>query len=709
MMRFSAYLGKRLVQMRMQQMLRNRDVVKDESPMHLKLPPSDEPSLAKRLLAELTLQEKISLLSGVNEFCIPGVERVGLKPVWSSDATLALRGWKAPVTVFPASVSMAATFNTDLVTLVGDAIGSECRSLGIGILLAPGVNLARVPICGRNFEYFGEDPYLSGEMAAAYVTGVQQHPVIATVKHFALNNSEYDRHKTNSMIDERTLRELYLPAFKRALEAGSLAVMTSYNQVNGTYASEHPYLLEGILRGEWQFNGLVISDWNSLYSTDGVLKCGADLEMPGGKYLTKEAVMDALERGVVDETAIDQKVGHLLSSYEKAGLFACPMVDATQEVGCSEHHATALQVAREGIVLLQNKDQALPLKEHWNICIGGDNAFRVAQGGGSSMVQWEQSPQSLASLVEGSCTFLPRYWYYLRSYRKRVASSDAVILVVGFNHIEESEAYDRPWQLDHHTLASIKHATSCNERVILVVQSGGAVDMAQLQGQVSAILWTSYLGCETAQALKDVLYGVVSPSGKLPFSIASSLADYRSMRTYPKDYASFSLARIHVGQGKANVRTVRAMQYTENLMVGYRQFDSEGPNPLFCFGHGLSYSSFSYHDLSVKEGENGAFHLSFFVKNTGLVDAPEVAQLYIAPLDPQIYRPKQELKRFEKLFLKAGEQRSVVWEVDEQAFARWDQEHWKFVSDSGNYAFRVGSSSRDIRLEQVVVYAKRKP
>ncbi len=226
-------------------------------------------------MLSLPLKKKITLLSGQDEFCIPGIPRVGLKPVWTSDATLGLRGgWNAPVTDFPASVAMAATWDTPLLTKVGGEHigGAECRALGIGgVLLGPGgVNLARVPICGRNFEYFGEDPLLAGRMAAAYIQGVQTHPpVITTVKHFACNNSEYDRHKSNSVVDERTLRELYLPAFKYALDAGSLGVMTSYNQVNGTYASEHAYLLEGILRGEWQFDGLVISDWNSLYSTDG--------------------------------------------------------------------------------------------------------------------------------------------------------------------------------------------------------------------------------------------------------------------------------------------------------------------------------------------------------------------------------------------------------------------------------------------------------
>nr|WP_319776242.1 glycoside hydrolase family 3 N-terminal domain-containing protein [uncultured Sphaerochaeta sp.] len=416
--RWLSKLGKRVVQVRMHQMLKNRDAQQDYEPMKLQLPPSKESSKAKQLLALLSLEEKITVLSGQDEFCIPGIERVGLKPVWTSDATLGLRGWNAPVTDFPASISMAASWNTFLLAKVGECIGSECRSLGIGVLLGPGVNLARVPVCGRNFEYFGEDPLLAGKMAAAYIKGVQTHPVITTVKHFACNNSEYDRHKSNSVVDERTLRELYLPAFKYALDAGSLGVMTSYNQVNGTYASEHAYLLEEILRGEWHFDGLVISDWDSLYSSDGVLSSGVDLEMPAGKYLKREKVLEAISRGVVTEEAIDSKALHLFTAYERAGLFDCPLADPALEVGNDKHREIALQVAQEGVVLLKNKDVALPLDPSLKLCIGGDNASRVAQGGGSSMIQWEKPPKTFVSLMEDKATSLPRHWYRSASYRR---------------------------------------------------------------------------------------------------------------------------------------------------------------------------------------------------------------------------------------------------------------------------------------------------
>ena len=700
---------KQVIQMRMTHLLANRSYALDHEPMQLQLPQSKEKSVAKRLVSAMTLDEKISLLSGRDEFCIPGIERLGLKPVWSSDATMGLRGWKAPVTDFPAAVALAATFDDELMTRVGRVMGCECRALGIGILLGPGVNIARVPVCGRNFEYFGEDPYLAGEMAGRYISGVREYPVITTVKHFACNNSEFDRHKSDSVVDERTLRELYLPAFKRSLEAGSLGIMTSYNQVNGTYASEHPYLIGSILRGEWGFDGLVVSDWNSLYSTDGALKDGVDLEMPQARYFTKERVLDALARKVVTEQDIDTKVLHLLTSYEKAGLFVVPMADPACQVGTRENRDAALDAAIGAPVLLKNKAQALPLSPSLKLCIGGSNAYTVAQGGGSSMVQFETKPQTFASLMQEKGAFLlPKRWFTQKRCKQRVSSCDAVVLVVGFEHTEESEAYDRPWTLNRADLKAIEAVARLNKRTIVVVQSGSAVEMESWHDQVAAILYTSFLGSSTAQALKTLLFGEVSPSGKLPFTQARCLSDYRSMRAYPRDFDTVTVDRIKKGQGDPKVREVEKLCYTEALMVGYRQFDTEGPEPLYCFGFGLSYTTFSYTDLQVKELSQGTWQLTMKLTNTGNFPASEVAQLYIQPLQPAVFRPAQELKGYRKVFLQPQEAKDVFFTVEATAFERWDLNAWKFVSDEGLYELRIGSSSRDIRLKCVVEYKKRK-
>lgn len=700
---------KQIIQKRMQQMLTSRSFVLDYEPMKLLLPTSEETSLAKRLVAAMTLEEKISLLCGIDEFCIPGIERVGLKPVWSSDATIGLRGWKAPVTDFPASIALASTFDDELLQQIGQVMGAECRSLGVGVLLGPGVNIQRVPICGRNFEYFGEDPYLAGCMAAQYIKGVRTYAVITTVKHFACNNSEYDRHKSNSEVDERSLRELYLSSFKKALEAGSLGIMTSYNQVNGTYASEHPYLIGAILRGEWGFDGLVVSDWNSLYSTDMALKNGVDLEMPQGKYFTKERVLDALQRSVIRVQDIDSKVLHLLSSYEKGGLFAVPMADRNCHVGTKEHRDVALKAAFGSVVLLKNEQQALPLSDSMRLCIGGGNAFKVAQGGGSSMVQWETRPQTFAqSMQKQGATLLPKRWFMHTKWKRSVRECDAVVLVVGFDNIEESEAYDRPWSLTPLDRKAIDMAAKLNKRTVVVVQSGGALEMESWHHNVSAILSTSFLGSSTSEALQAILFGAVSPSGKLPYTQAHHLHDYRSMRAYPKDFDTVTVDRIKKGQGDPNVREVGKLCYTEGLMVGYRQFDTERIEPLFCFGHGLSYTSFSYDQLRVIQLGEGTWQLSFWLTNTGTFAASEVVQLYVSPLEPAIFRPCQELKGYQKVFLEPKAAKEVVFSLDAKAFEHWDLNAWAFVSDEGSYEVRIASSSRDIRLKAVVEYKKRK-
>lgn len=701
---------KRVIQKRMMQMLESRSFTVDYESMQLLLPHDTEASLAKRLLREMTLEEKIALLSGRDEFCIPGIERLGLKPVWTSDATIGLRGWKTVVTDFPAAIALASTFDHELLYQVGRVMGHECRALGVGVLLGPGVNIARVPVCGRNFEYFGEDPYLAGEMAASYIRGVRTYPVITTVKHFACNNSEYDRHKSNSEVDERSLRELYLPAFKKAWEAGSLGIMTSYNQVNGTYTSEHPYLIASILREEWGFDGLVVSDWNSLYSTDGALKNGVDLEMPAPRYFTRELVLDALDRGAATQEDIDAKVLHLLTSYEKAGLFSVPMADRSCKAGTRENREVALNAALGAPVLLKNEGQALPLSPFLRLCIGGSNACRVAQGGGSSMVQLENAPPTVAELMQKEgALLLPKRWFDCPRFKQQVRKSDAVVLVVGFDHIEESEAYDRPWTLDKADLKAIKTAVRLNKRTIVVVQSGSAVEMGSWQDGVAAILYTSFLGSSTAQALKALLFGQASPSGKLPFTQARYLHEYRAMRSYPKDFDSVTIDRIKKGQGDPKVRQVQKLCYSEALMTGYRQFDTEGPEPLYCFGHGLSYSSFSYDSAGVKALEEGRWNLSVTITNTGSCPAAEVVQLYVHPLDPVIFRPTQELKGFCKVFLQSKESKEVCLTVNETAFERWDLDAWKFVSDEGQYELRIGSSSRDIRCRVVVDYKKRKP
>ena len=696
----------------MQEMLSPNPPKVDGSAMQLRLPPSEGKPLATRLVEALDEDEKLSLLSGVNEFCIPGVERLGLKPVWTSDASMGLRGWKAPVTDFPAMVAMAATFDRDLLARVGSVLGKECRALGIGVLLGPGVNMARVPVCGRNFEYCGEDPYLAGEIAACYIQGVQSEGVIATVKHYACNNSEFDRHKSNSVVDERSLREIYLPAFKRAVEAGALAVMTSYNQVNGTYASEHPYLLDVILRNEWSFDGLVISDWNSLYSTKMALNDGVDLEMPAPKWFAPDKVKKALKEGSVPIASVDAKLLHLFTSYEKAGLFTRALVDPAIQVGCKAHSELALTVARESVVLLKNETALLPLEKNANmvICIGGSNAFKVASGGGSSHIIPLERKDSFADAMlreEGvEVVLLPSHWQRKRYYRDRVASSDAVIMVTGFDHILESEAYDKPWSLPKGEVSAIRGARELNKSCIVVVQSGGAVHLTPFIDTIPSALYAFFLGSSTVAALADIIFGRANPSGKLPFTLAKELGDYQSMKNYPRDHAYTSLKRIRGGQGDPTKRFVQNLEYNEALMVGYRQFDTERQEVLYPFGHGLSYADFAYSDLSLVHQGDAKVKVSLLVENRGEVEGATVVQLYVHELDPAFFGPVQELKGFAKIRLAPKQKAKVEFALSEDAFSHYRTDEWKFVVTEGQFEIRVGESSRDIRLHGIVGLGK---
>jgi beta-glucosidase len=698
---------RRLVQKKMIAMLAPREVLTDTEPMSLVLKPGASLPLPQRILAEMTDAEKLNLISGVDEFCIPGISRLGLKPVWTSDATMGLRGWKTKVTDFPATIAMAASFDRDLIKEVGTTLGEECRALGVGILLGPGINIARIPTCGRNFEYCGEDPYLAGEIASSYIQGVQSKGIIATVKHFACNNSEYDRHKCNSVVDERTLRELYLPAFKKAVESGALGLMTSYNQVNGIYCSEHPYLLGEILRNEWGFEGLVVSDWNSLYSTVDAACSGVDLEMPGPKWFAPEKLAKAISEGKVSMADIDAKLLHIFTSYEKAGIFNRPMVDSEAKVGTAGHFALAQRLARESIVLLKNTGNLLPLRKSkpMVVCVGGRNAFQTPSGGGSSMIQFDQPPISLAQKLLGEgleVVLLPSLWWKKKAYREKVKNCNAIVFSTGFDNIYESESYDRQWQLPKNEVEEIHRIADLNENLVVILHGGGDMETSSWLSSTKSVLHAFYLGSSTATALADILFGRCNPCGKLPFTMAKAFSDYRSVSHYPRDYDSMSVKRIQGGQGDPKKRFVWDMAYTENLMVGYRLFDTQRIEVAFPFGHGLSYSTFSYSGLQLEKHSDFSVSISFTVTNTGKVAGKETVQVYVHEELPDVYRPQQELKQFEKVSLEVGEAKEIRLLLLADAFCHYDTKTWKFVTGGGRFALSIGSSSRDIRLQAMV-------
>ncbi len=708
-------LIRKIVQKKMDDILATRPPVvpgsEDGVQAELKLPvqkgTKKASTRAQQLVAAMTEEEKLSFVSGVDNFCVRGVPRLGLPRIWTSDATSGVRGLDITVTDLPANVAMTATWNPELIGRAAAMVGEECRATGIGVLLAPGVNIARIPVCGRNFEYMGEDPYLAGEMAAAYIQGTQSQGVITTVKHFACNNSDYDRHKTDSVVDERTLREIYLPAFKRAIEAGSLGLMTSYNQINGEYGSENEYLVEEVLRKEWGFDGLVISDWDSLYSTEGPAKHGVDLEMPWGKWMGPEKLKAAIEAGKITIEDIDRKVLHILTAFERAGLLDRPLADPAATVATQDHRLIADAVADEAVVLLKNVDDYLPLKNRplRKIIITGRNAKEIPTGGGGSSyikptIQIPTLEEELKKrLPDCRVVTLAEDWDKRKDDCGDVAVADLVCIVTGYDRIYESEGYDRIWKLPPHEAARIRKARRLNKDLVVILYSGGDLETSSWIDAPAAVLNAFYLGTGAAQAIAKILVGEVNPSGKLPFTMAKDYHDYRSTSYFPRNGGKMSPSRIQGGQGDPTKRKVWPINYAEGLMVGYRNFDTEGVAVQYPFGHGLSYTSFEYGDLTVEQPETDELvRISCKVTNTGKCAGAETIQLYVHEQDPEVFRPDQELKGFKKIFLAVGESEKITFALRKDAFSWYDIDSAGWKMKSGMFDLRIGSSSRDIRL-----------
>ncbi|MCY1152783.1 MAG: beta-glucosidase [Sphaerochaetaceae bacterium] len=657
----------------------------------------------KKLISQMTLDEKIDYISGINEFCIRGIERLNLKEIWTTDATAGVRGWDEKVTVFPSPIAMAATFNRDLVSKVSSEICKETKAVGASILLAPGVNIARVPTCGRNFEYFGEDPYLSGEMAKAYIEAANKEGVVTTVKHFACNNSDYDRHKADSVVDERTLHEIYLPAFKKAVDSGTLGVMTSYYLINGVYASENEYLIETILRKKWDFKGFVISDWTSVYSTINAVKHGVDLEMPKGVWFTKDKIMDALNNNKINEADIDKKIFNILTVVKKAGLLDDDKQVSTFELHSKAAQDAAYQVAIESITLLKNDNNLLPLDKSKvkTIVIIGKNRDVIPSGGGSSHIIPKVKMVSLEEKLKGEnfeVESFNRKWFKDKVKREIVRNSDLVIIKTGFDNVDESEAYDRDYEIDNKEVKTIIEANKLNKNTITIINSGGAfnpnwVDKAQ------TLLLSYYLGEKESDALFDIIFNKVSPCGKLPFTIAKKFEDYESTKYYYQDYNKFSVKRIRKGQGNPNIRKIKKIEYKEGLLVGYRDFRTNNKEVAFDFGFGLSYATFKYSNLDlIKDGDK--ILVNFSIENTSEVDAKETAFIFVHAIDSRVFRVEEELKGFEKVELNANEKKSVSIKLNLDAFKYYSEEKHDWVLESCNFEIRVNSSANKIELRE---------
>ncbi|MBZ5584441.1 MAG: glycoside hydrolase family 3 C-terminal domain-containing protein [Acidobacteriia bacterium] len=690
--------------------------------------PGNEAASEKRvsdLLRRMTLEEKVAMLAGAGWMETVAHPRLGIPAIKMADGPMGVRSWLGtsaatsaaakPITstAFPSGIAMAATWDPELVQREGKTIGQEAKALGRDMLLGPTVNIARAPLWGRNFEGYGEDPYLAARLAVAYIRGVQGEGVIATVKHFAANNEEYERHRIDEKIDERALQEIYFPAFQAAVrEAGVRAVMNAYNKVNGLYCAENPHLLADVLRKQWGFQGFVVSDWGSTYSTVGTVNAGMDLEMPGGEamrtwlvrpktkedgngcgFLTPEKVLPEVKAGRISVATVDEHVGRMLRAMFAMGLFDKPKTGGGA-VDTPEQRAVAREAATQGIVLLKNAGNALPLdtgKLRSVAVIGPNAAVARTGGGGSSQVRPNYAVTPLDAIKERAGGRV-RVEYALgvtmegedakdnpRLREEAVAlakKSDAAVLVVGYAPTLESEGFDRKTlNLPAGQDELIRAVAAANKNTLVVVNAGSPVAIPWI-GQAPAVLDMWYGGQEGGHGIAAVLFGDANPAGKLPVTFPKEMKDSPAYGHYPGE----------------NLR----VEYAEGIYVGYRHFDTRNIEPLFPFGHGLSYTTFGYGGLQITPGS--PVRVSFQVRNTGSRAGAEVAQLYLHQAKAGVDRPAKELKGFRKLVLKPGEAQTVTLTLDRSAMSYYSPAKKAWVAEPGTFEVTVGASSRDLRL-----------
>jgi beta-glucosidase len=789
------------------------------------------------ILSKMTLDEKLTIIGGINDFYIQGIPRLGLPALRMSDGPLGVHDY-GPTTAYPAGISLAASWDTELARRVGESMGQDAKARGVHFILAPGMNIYRAPMNGRNFEYFGEDPYLASRMAVSVVQGIQSQGVIATVKHFAANNMEYGRLDHSSDVDERTLREIYLPAFEASVkEAKAGAVMDAYNLVNGVYMTQNNFPNKVVLKKEWGFDGILMSDWGATHDGIAAANAGLDLEMPSAAFMSKHTLMPAIQSGQVPLAAIDDKVRRILRKAIQFSFYDREQTDASVPAYSQEGREVALEEARSGMVLLKNERHLLPLDKTKikTIAVLGPDAYpAVIGGGGSSLTKpfnsvsylegisnylgktarvlssmetvplddivkqteflvapggprglkgeyfnndelhgepalvrtdervdfhwgegsyadngpvdhfsvrwtgyfvpkmdddykfyvsaddgvrlyindervvddWQRHGETLdtySTHLEPSKTYKIRLEYFenvgtatarfgiaaatraLGAETKALASAvDAVVLCIGFDPSTESEGGDRTFRLPGGQDALIQQILEANKNVIVVLTAGGNVDMTRWIEDVPALLHAWYPGQEGGGALAQILFGKVSPSGKLPASFERRWEDNASFGSY---YPTKGGKRV---------------EYKEEVFVGYRHFDRAQVKPLFPFGYGLSYTTFQYSDLKVtplSADLSAPVTVSFNVKNTGSREGAEVAEVYVGDSHASVPRPVKELKGFAKVHLRPGETKRVSVSLDRRAFSFYDVEKNNWKAEPGKFSIVVGSSSEKIELQ----------
>ena len=657
----------------------------------------------KALVAQMTLEEKCGLLSGLDFWHTKPVERLGVPSVMVSDGPHGLRkqnleadhlGMNESIKAvcMPAACATAASFDKEQIRVMGETIGSSCQHEGLSVVLGPAVNIKRSPLCGRNFEYFSEDPYLAGEMAASFINGVQSKNVGTSIKHFAANNQEHRRMSSSSNVDERTLREIYFPAFETSVrKAQPWTVMCSYNRINGVYASEDPWLLTKVLRDDWGFEGYVMSDWGAVSNRVAGVKAGLDLEMPSSGGVNDRKVMQAVLTGRLEEKYVDLACERILNINYRYLENAKPDTPWNKEAD----HELAAKIAADCMVLLKNDDAVLPLNREDEVAFIGEFAVKPRfQGGGSSHINCFRTTSAMEA-AEGLKVRYAQGYSVARDEATEEMIAEAVeaaraakvaVIFAGLPDSYESEGYDRThMRMPACQNALIEAVAAANPNTVVVLHNGSPVEMPWI-GKVKAVL-EAYLGGQAVGlATVRVLFGEVSPSGCLPETFPRKLSDNPSYLFYG---------------GEKN-----EVDYREGIFVGYRYYDRKEMDVLFPFGHGLSYTTFEYTDLWLSSGEisdEETLTATVTVRNTGDRTGKTVIQLYVSDVESTPLRPVRELKGFEKVELTPGQTKQITFTLDKRSFAYWNQELQDWHVESGTFRIEIGQSSRDIRLTESVV------
>ena len=689
----------------------------------------------EKLIKKMTLEEKVGLLHGNSKFYVAGVERLGI-PEWSlSDGPHGVRaeinrhdwayaGWtNDSASYFPTGTAFAAAWNPELAYRRGEVLGEEARWRKKDVLLGPGVNIIRSPLCGRNFEYMSEDPYMNSVLAVAYIKGLQSRDVACSVKHFAVNNQETNRTTVDVECSERALREIYLPAFKAAVqEGGALTVMAAYNKFRGEFCAENNYLVRKILRNEWGFDGVYVTDWGAAHSTVPSMEAGLDLEM--GTLIDKyedwyyaNPLIEAVKSGKIPMSLVDEKVGDVLRVMIKTNVLDPKKRFGPGSMNTKEHQQATYDAAAEAIVLLKNQNNLLPLdfSSIKSLAVIGDNATRKHSNGGLSSeikavyevtplealrakwgdkvdIRFAQGYEKLSTFVEGSNngqssgTFSSKTQEsdaLLKEAVEVARTSDVALLVCGLNHDYDTESFDRlNMDIPYGQVELIQEVVKANPRTIVIMIAGSPLNMAAVDICSPAIVWAWFNGMEGGNALVDVLSGKVNPSGKMPFTTPVSL----------DQSPAHALGNFPGRDLKVN--------YEEDILVGYRWFDTKGLPVVYPFGYGLSYTTFNYSNLNTDKktyDQADTIQATFTLTNTGDREGAEVAQLYVSDPVCSVMRPVKELKGFKKVFLKPGESRRITLDIPVSSLAFYSEAQSQFVVEPGEFILQLGASASDIK------------